>query len=243
MENRDFVIHPGRGFLIVHEGISGSGKSEGITRLKQAFDTCGVPVEVVEWNANPAIRRLTSRLDRFGWLTPRLYSMLQWISFWIDYRTSIAPVLKCGGVVIADRYAYTGLTRDTANGAGAWWGRRWLALARKPDLVFFHDTSPLTCYRRIQLRGKALFFPGRQTRGSRLGPDWEMNYLTRMRNEYVRHFSSAAVCRDTNIIWVKDEMSDACETVNAYWFAKTGSDAPLAYRPDPVREECEASWT
>jgi dTMP kinase len=232
METAGFVIHPAAGFLIVYEGISGSGKSEGIRQLKQELAAGGMRADVAEWNSNRTIRSLTVMLDRRGWLTPGLYSFLQWFGFWIDYRRFIAPRLKQGGIVIADRYVYTGLTRDVANGAASLWGRLWMKLVRRPDIVFFYDTPPMTCHHRIQSRGKALFIPGSFVANGEFCPDRELNYLKRMRDEYVRLFASESVSRSTNIVWVKEEVPETGETVKAYWFAKTGAEPAWAFQPD-----------
>ena len=78
-----------KGILIVYEGISGSGKSEGIREMKRELEAEHFDVTVVEWNANAAIRSLSNRLDQLHMMTPRRYSLLQWIAFLISYSLNV----------------------------------------------------------------------------------------------------------------------------------------------------------
>ncbi|UJF31350.1 deoxynucleoside kinase [Paenibacillus hexagrammi] len=175
-----------RGVFIVFEGISGSGKSEGISSLlRYAADLDPQPV-VTEWNSNRFIRWIVTRLDQKRWLSPNLYSLLQWISFVIDYWRIIMPALWKGRTVIADRYMYTGLCRDEVNGSIQWLGEWVAGWVRKPDKVVYFHTSPVICFTRIQKRGKTLFYPKRKS--SDAAKD-DLTYLQNMHTAYMSTFS------------------------------------------------------
>jgi dTMP kinase len=150
-----------KGVLIVFEGISGSGKSENIKKICSLLQSKDYRVAVVEWNSNKRIRRVVDFLKNRGKLTCVIYSIFQWISFLIDYYRRILPLLKKGYIVLADRYIYSGFTRDAINGTGNFFSKFIERIARKPDLLFFFNTSPAICYERIKLRGT----PGRRRQG------------------------------------------------------------------------------
>ncbi|WP_058304260.1 dTMP kinase [Gorillibacterium timonense] len=179
------------GCLIVFEGVSGSGKSEGINRLTRELVNRGVTVSVAEWNANPVIRRLVRILDVCRIMNPAVYSLLQWIGFHRSYQTLMKPRLKRGEVVIADRYIYTGMARDNVNGAAGWIGRPWYTGAPLPDLIVFCDTPPAVCFHRIALRGKALYHPSRKYQLT-AEPHKELLYLENMRECYLKLFAEAS---------------------------------------------------
>ncbi|WP_176835496.1 MULTISPECIES: AAA family ATPase [unclassified Paenibacillus] len=165
--------------LVAYEGISGSGKSESMKRLLARLESAGLEAVLVEWNANRAIRMLAAGLNSAGLLGPRVYSLLQWLGFLLDYALIIAPALRKDRIVIADRYVHTALTRDATNGAGIRLGSRLARLVRPPDRVVFLDTPPELCYERIRVRGKRLFHPNKRLQGD------DLTYLRRMREAYI----------------------------------------------------------
>ena len=177
---------PSKGLLIVFEGISGSGKSEGINGLVRDMRSSGEQVILYEWNARPAIRKWTRRLAQTRLLGPQAYSLLQWLGFVLDYWRIIRPALQRGFVVIADRYYFTGLTRDEVNGAskrlGNWISKR----VRQPDLLYYVDTPVSVCYERILARGKKLFHPNKKLRRRADVQNHDMYYLELMDKAYRR---------------------------------------------------------
>lgn len=227
-----WVRNQNKGILIVYEGISGSGKSEGIALLTKDLASLGYPVSVTEWNSNRFIRGAIGVLRKLRVLTPVVYSLLQWISFLIDYWIYIVPKLRRDRIVIADRYVYTGVTRDVVNGAGERLSRLGRFRVRKPDLVVFFDTPPETCSERIQSRGKRLFQPGRPVRQGMQSAELDLLYLIRMRDEYVRIFSDKSLLRDTTVLFVQDSSHKANEVVKAYISQKTEAAASRLFQAD-----------
>ncbi|XID90679.1 dTMP kinase [Paenibacillaceae bacterium WGS1546] len=196
------------GLFIVYEGISGCGKSESIKRLAERLSRQGHAPVIVEWNSIERIRSAIARLEAVGWLTPAGYSVLQWLSFMLSYSRTIVPSLKRNGIVVADRYVYTAITRDAANGArivpGKWLRKRF----RQPDLIVYYDLPAHLCYERIQSRGKALFHTNKAIKKSRTIPNKDLFYLERLHREYRKLFDDAEEKERLPILRVLDQ--DRC---------------------------------
>ena len=204
------------GMLIVFEGVSGCGKTESVRVLTKYLTDNGYKTSVLEWNSNKVIRNIIKVFDSRGLLTPGIYSFFQWISFLIDYLFKVVPLLKKNYILIADRYIYTGLTRDGVNGAGGTIGKFLHKLVIKPAMVFFLDVSPEVCDRRIKKRGKDLFHTNKLIRKSKLLKNKELYYLTKLRREYLILFNSKTIQDETNIITVNEDTDTVVKCVNDY---------------------------
>lgn len=204
-----------KGILIVFEGISGSGKSENIETLRSYLVEKGFKVSVIEWNSNKIIRKIIRKMDSARLLTPQIYSFFQWLSFIQDYYFKIIPLLKKQYILLADRYIYTGLTRDNANGTGVKPGKAIYGRIIKPDLVFFHDICPRICYNRIQKRGKPLFYTNRTIKKSEM-INKDLFYLMKLRKEYVLLFNDKTIKNDTKIIWLRNSTDSVIRYVDDY---------------------------
>ncbi|WP_159882663.1 dTMP kinase [Paenibacillus puerhi] len=214
--------------LVAYEGISGSGKSESMKRLLARLEAAGFEAVLVEWNANRAIRMLAAGLNRAGLLVPRVYSLLQWLGFLLDYALIIAPSLRKGRIVIADRYVHTALTRDATNGAGTRLGSKLARLVRPPDRVIFLDTPPELCYDRIRVRGKRLFHPNKRLKGD------DLTYLRRMREAYICLFGgltpNGGTFVEVEVVTTGADISgdDPAEVrVERYVKERLGAESPL----------------
>ncbi|MCD1258652.1 deoxynucleoside kinase [Paenibacillus athensensis] len=219
MKKSEFIINRKKGVLVVYEGISGSGKSEGIAKLSHYLSAMDIGSTVIEWNSNARIRKWVKSLNRLGLLTSMLYSVLQWLSFLLDYWRIILPALRKNHIVIADRYIYTGITRDDVNGAGRWLGLLLCRLVRKPDVVLFYDTQPKVCHERIRLRGKALFHTNKKIHTNELIKNKELHYLEEMRRAYIRLFAVLQQ-RSMNIVFVNEESVNVHTSVEGYIYRK-----------------------
>lgn len=204
MRKRNDDTSGGKGTLIVFEGISGCGKSETVDKLRSYLAEKGFKTCVIEWNSNKIIRKITSIIGSKKLLTSNIYSYLQWLSFFIDYYFKIIPLLKENYILIADRYVYTGLTRDIANGARGRLGRWIYRIVIKPDLLFFYDIDPRVCYERISKRGKDLFHTNKSIMKSKTLKNKNLYYLAKIRREYLRLFDNPEVRKETRIIRFKD---------------------------------------
>jgi dTMP kinase len=220
MEASELSMNQQRGILIVLEGISGSGKSDSVRKLVHNLQTEGFPVEVIEWNSNAFIRRFTKRLLKAGILTTKVYSLLQWLSFALDYWFRFLPALRKERIVIADRYVYTAITRDQVNGAGSWMGRLVVPLIRKPDMVFFCDTPPHVCCERIGARGKPLFHTNQSIHRNTSLQNKDLYYLLSLRARYLDLFESIACDGSTNVILLQDGIHTTYSNVQRYIYRK-----------------------
>jgi len=220
MEKNADTLNKKKGVLIVFEGLSGSGKSLNAGLLRNQLVSMGYDPVLTEWNSNATIRKFAAWLDSRSLLTSTIYSLLQWIGFLIDYFRVILPALMSQKIVIADRYVYTGLTRDAVNGAWEIPGRVIARFVRKPDHIYFIDTPSAICLERLKARNKKLFHTNRRIRESRLLKNKDLYYLNKMRNAYVRLFADAKGLKIGKVLHVESEnntidlsiVNQICET-------------------------------
>lgn len=217
----EFVFNKRKGILIVCEGISGSGKSEGVNRLVEYFHNKKYPVVFFEWNSNRTIRKMIGMFHSMGVLSPTIYSILQWFSFIIDYILKITPLLRRNYVVIVDRYVYTGLTRDTVNKSNQVLGKGIYHLSRIPDMILFYDTGLHICYERIKSRGKILFHPNQTIHRNNLLKNKELYYLKKLLYQYHKLLEEPKLQKACNIIFIKEIGDDVCNKVNSYIIQKS----------------------
>ena len=208
MGRENYTINRQKGILIVFEGISGCGKSKGVESLYRDLLSRGFKTKVIEWNSIYLIRRIVKRLHSMNLLTSWIYSILQWTSFLLHYFFEIRPYLMRGYILIADRYIYTGQTRDTANGVRQKTGKRVNKFVRKPDLILFYDVDVEVCYERIERRGKILFHPNRKIQCNKVLKAENLHYLEEMHKEYLSLFNEPELIKDTNVIRIPLE---SCE--------------------------------
>ncbi len=221
MNKHSYKTNTQKGVLVVFEGISGSGKSESIAKLYNHLSSQN-SVQIVEWNSNEKIRRIIKVLCEFKLLTSTIYSILQWISFFIDYFSRILPSLNNCNIVIADRYVYTALTRDTVNGSSVFLSKYLCTLVRKPDMLFFYDTNCELCYERILTRGKALFHTNKYIKHNKLLKNKNLYYLKKLRYKYINIFRKSDLLGNTNVVIVKNDTVNVIKELDQYLKLKYG---------------------
>lgn len=137
------------GILIVVEGIDGSGKSTQIHLVDRWLRSKGYDVFFTEWNSSETVREITSKGKKKARLTPMTFSLLHATDFADRYEKNIYPLLRAGYIVLADRYIYTALARDTVRGCDKAWVKNMYKYARKPDLTFYFRVPIETAVNRI----------------------------------------------------------------------------------------------
>ena len=137
------------GVLVCVEGIDGSGKSTQLALLRDWLKSIGKDVIYTEWNSSPLISQTTKLAKKKNKLSPRTFSLLHAVDFADRLKQVIAPALKAGFIVLADRYAYTAFARDVARGVNPDWVREVYSFAIKPDLTIYFDIDPKTSMERI----------------------------------------------------------------------------------------------
>ena len=141
--------HNLKGTLVCVEGIDGSGKSTQLALLRDWLKASGQDVIFTEWNSSPLISQTTKLAKKKNLLSPRTFSLLHAVDFADRLKQVIAPALKAGFIVLADRYAYTAFARDVARGVDPQWVRGVYDFAIKPDLTIYFDIDPKTSMERI----------------------------------------------------------------------------------------------
>ncbi len=141
--------HNYEGTLVCVEGIDGSGKSTQLALLRDWLKDIGKDVIFTEWNSSELISQTTKLAKKKNMLSPRTFSLLHAVDFADRLKQIIAPALKAGFIVLADRYAYTAFARDVARGVDPHWVREVYDFAIKPDLAVYFDIDPLTSLERI----------------------------------------------------------------------------------------------
>ncbi len=141
--------HNYEGTLVCVEGIDGSGKSTQLALLRDWLKASGKDVIYTEWNSSPLISQTTKLAKKKNMLSPRTFSLLHAVDFADRLKQVIAPALKAGFIVLADRYAFTAFARDVARGVDPKWVRQVYDFAIRPDLTIYFDIDPKTSMERI----------------------------------------------------------------------------------------------
>lgn len=142
--------YPGR--LITVEGGDGSGKSTQLHLLRRWLESAGFPVFFTEWNSSDMVRAATKRAKKAKALTPTTFSLIHACDFADRFETLILPHLQAGYLVLADRYIYTALARDTVRGCAPGWVRNAYRFALKPDLAFYFQVPLEVALQRVLAR-------------------------------------------------------------------------------------------
>jgi len=136
------LSNPVPGKLIAVEGLDGSGKSTQVYLLKRWLELSSYKVFFTEWNSSDIVRSATRRGKKQNLLTPTTFSLIHCTDFADRYERNILPMLKAGFIVLADRYKFTALARDTVRGCPQEWVEQLYSFAFQPDITF-HFPLPL----------------------------------------------------------------------------------------------------
>ncbi len=175
------------GLLIAFEGIDGSGKTTQRRLLKTWLEAAGRDVVVTKWNSSPVFKPIIKARKAARTLDPFHYALLHAADFRHRYENQIRPALTAGKVVLADRYVFTGLSRDAARGMSREWSARLYAPVRRPDIVFYFSVRPETCVERIAAARPIKFYEaGQDVTGIADPVESYLSFTSRVLNEYER---------------------------------------------------------
>jgi len=149
-----------RGKFIVIEGVDCSGKTTQARRLVAALRHRGIDVLAIREPGGTPVSERVRRilLSHRGTMSPRTELLLYLAARAQVTAEKIAPALRAGKVVVADRYylstyAYQiggrGLPADVVRTAD-----RFARLGVEPDLTFIFDVAPAEARRRLEASGK-----------------------------------------------------------------------------------------
>ncbi len=138
------------GKFIVLEGIDGSGKTTQIQILSEYMKRKGVSFVLTK---NPTTGRIGAILKGY-YLKNKTSALADALLFAADraeqVEAVIKPALRENKVVISDRYFYSNLVYQSAEGADPGWLEEINKFFPRPEIVFLIDVSSETAIERIK---------------------------------------------------------------------------------------------
>jgi len=129
------------GNLFVIEGADGSGRSTQIALLSEWLESNGFAVRVIGLRRSNLVSAELERAKQGNILTRTTLSLFYATDFYDQLINDIVPALRAGLIVLADRYIYTLIARDTIRGASRDWLTSLYSHAIVPDAVFYLQVS------------------------------------------------------------------------------------------------------
>ena len=134
--------HGEPGILIVLEGIDRSGRSTHARRLEEHLRYAGMGVARTSLASAALSGGLIRTAKRDGTADPVEIALLYAADLAERLDQVIAPSLRAGLVVIADRYRWTPMARAEARGVDAGWLAALFDFVPRPDVVLYLDIDP-----------------------------------------------------------------------------------------------------
>jgi dTMP kinase len=146
------------GKLIVIEGPDGSGRSTQIMLLQEWLESAGFAVQTIGLRrSNLLARDIDGVLSKnvAGRLT---IALLYATDFFDQLQNVMAPALRAGHVVLADRYTYSLIARSAVRGIDPGYLEGIYNLAIPPDLTFWLNVSPEEAFDREFKKSQAISY-------------------------------------------------------------------------------------
>ena len=137
------------GRLIVIEGPDASGRSTQIEMLTTRLEADGFAVLNTGLKRSELIGEGILAAKRNISLGKRTSALFYAADFADQLEQKIIPALQAGYVVLADRYIYTLMARNTVRGIGRRWSSNLYSFALVPDLIFYLDVDPFKLVHRV----------------------------------------------------------------------------------------------
>jgi dTMP kinase len=217
------------GMLFVIEGADSSGRSTHIELLTQWLQQRGSAVVGTGLSRSALVGKAIGRAKEGNVLSPRTMSLFYATDFYDQLENVIVPALRAGSVVLADRYIFTLLARDTVRGAEPGWTESLYSMAIVPDAVFFLAASPQTLVERTLATYQRLDY---WESGMDLGisRDWYesfVRYQARLNREFnalARRFAFRTVNANRSVRAVQEDLRAGIAAVMDA--ARTAGGAP-----------------
>ena len=161
---RDLLRHQekNRGFLVAFEGPDGSGKTTQRKLFMAWMRRVGHEVVTYRWNSSPMISPILKARKLAHSLSPEEYCILSAAAFRHQVETEVLPALWNGKMVVADRFLFTALARDTARGLDLHWVMNAYLPLFWPDLVFYFALPAELSSQRVSSNKKPSFYEAGQ---------------------------------------------------------------------------------
>jgi thymidylate kinase len=144
--------------LIAGEGPDGSGKTTVMNRLRDYLEESGHPALLTNWNDTATLYNLMMRLNLSGDLTPVMRCVFGVAELAARYYYLIAPALKSGKVVLANKYLVSARAHSRIRGEDPALVTRLYDFAAEPDLILYFDIEADTAVKRKLREGKIGFW-------------------------------------------------------------------------------------
>jgi dTMP kinase len=129
------------GRLFVVEGADGAGRSTQIAMLGEWLEGEGYAVRYMKLSHSELVGEELLEAKGSNVLTATTMSLFYATAFFDQIIHQILPALRAGQIVLADRYIYTLIARDSLRGADPNWVRNVYNGALVPDAVFYLKVS------------------------------------------------------------------------------------------------------
>jgi dTMP kinase len=130
------------GKLVVLEGGDGSGRSSQVAFLRDWLEGSGFPTVEVGLKRSGLVGRALTEVMQGNTLNPTTLFLYYATDFADQLENIIIPALRSDFVVLADRYIYTLIARDTVRGADPDWLRDLYSFALVPDAIYYLTVPP-----------------------------------------------------------------------------------------------------
>ena len=137
------------GRLIVIEGADASGRSTQVEQLTTNLEARGFAVLNTGLKRSALIGAGILEAKRNVTLGKRTIALFYAADFADQLEHKILPALRSGYVVLADRYIYTLMARNTVRGIRRLWSADLYSFALVPDLVFYLNVDPFKLVHRV----------------------------------------------------------------------------------------------
>jgi dTMP kinase len=137
------------GRLIVIEGPDASGRTSQISIIQPSLEADGHAVVTTGLRRSELIGEGILEAKRNFVLGRRTLSLFYAADFADQLENKIIPALRAGYIVLADRYIFTLIARDTVRKIRRTWSHALYGFALKPDLVFYLDVDPNELIHRV----------------------------------------------------------------------------------------------
>ena len=144
------------GRLIVIEGPDASGRSTQIEMITTRLEADGFAVLNTGLKRSELIGEGILEAKRNISLGKRTIALYYAADFADQLEHKIIPALQAGYVVLADRYIYTLMARNTVRGIKRQWSSNLYSFALVPDLTFYLDVDPFKLVHRVFAKRQSL---------------------------------------------------------------------------------------
>jgi dTMP kinase len=144
------------GRLIVIEGPDASGRTTQIQKITSKLEADGYAVLNTGIKRSELISAGILEAKRNISLGKKTLALFYAADFADQLENKIIPALQAGYIVLADRYIYTMIARNSVRGISRRWSHDLYGFALMPDLVFYLDVNPYVLVHRVFEKNSSL---------------------------------------------------------------------------------------